>query len=64
MAIEYYSRCINEYPHGNKLCSAYFKTGLAADKGKMKKKRNESWKTLIQKCPSSNEAKRAEDLMR
>jgi len=63
-AIEYYTRSVTEYPRGNKICSAYYKMGMSAEKGNMKVKRDEYWKTLIEKCPSSNEAKKAQDQLK
>jgi TolA-binding protein len=62
-AEEYYNRCIKEYPLGNKICSAMFKLGMVKDKKEKKKERNKIWKTMIEKCPGSNEAHRARQIM-
>lgn len=65
-AIEYYSRCINEYPHGNKICSAIFKIGLISHQKKDFTERDNTWKRLAETspCPNSNEAHRAEEMMK
>lgn len=63
-AIEYYNRCIKEYPRGNKRCSAYFKSGLAFQELNQTESRNTAWKDLNTHCPTSNEAQRAQELMK
>ncbi len=63
-AIELYQRCIQEFPKGNKACSARFKLGLIYDKRQDRLKRNEEWNKLLKSCAGSNEAKRAEELMK
>ncbi len=63
-ASEMYQRVIKEFPKGNKVCSARFKIGLIYDQKKDKAKRNEEWKALIAECPTSNEAQRAQELIK
>jgi TolA-binding protein len=64
-AAEYYTRCIKEYPHGNKICSALFKLGMVYDKKKQKEKRNSTWESLIENktCQGQNEVHRVKVMM-
>ncbi len=63
-ALEYYQKAASDYPHGNKFCSALFKSGLVYDKKGDKTKKAEIWGMLLEKCPSSNEAHRAKELLK
>jgi TolA-binding protein len=63
-ALEMYERSIKEFPKGNKTCSARFKMGLIHQEAKDMDKRNEAWNNLIQLCPGTNEAARAEATMK
>jgi TolA-binding protein len=63
-AVGYYARCIEEFPQGNKICSAFFKLGMVFGKQGNTTGRNETWNKLMEKCPGSNEAHRANELIK
>ncbi len=63
-ALEAYQRVIKEFPRGNKVCSARFKTGLIYHQKKENAKRDEEWAKLISECPGSNEAQRAQEMQK
>lgn len=63
-AIEAYQRVVKEFPRGNKVCSAHFKTGLIYNQKKDKAKRDEEWAKLISECAGSNEAQRAQEMQK
>ncbi|MBF0432038.1 MAG: tetratricopeptide repeat protein [Fibrobacteria bacterium] len=61
-AVTYYQRCVQEFPHGNKKCSALFKLGMVYKSLQQKEECSSSWKNLMTNCPSSNEAFRAKEM--
>lgn len=63
-AVEAYQRTVKEFPNGSKTCSARFKIGLIFHEKKDRTKRDEEWRTLIAECPGSNEAQRAQEMMK
>ena len=62
-ALELYQRVLNEFPNGDKMCSARFKMGLIYNDKQDNLRRNNAWSQLIDACPQSNEANRARDMM-
>jgi TolA-binding protein len=63
-AMEAYQRAVKEFPRGSKTCSARFKLGLIHHEKKDKGKRDEEWSLLINECPGSNEAQRAQEMQK
>lgn len=63
-AFELYARTISEFPKGTKVCSARFKMGLMQNDLNEKEKRDEIWSQLLKTCPGTNEAGRAEEMMK
>lgn len=63
-SIEIFERLLKEFPRGNKLCPTRFKLGLLHERKGATAKRDEEFKRLIGDCPGSNEAQRAEALMK
>ena len=63
-ALEAYGRVVKEFPRGTKACSAHFKIGLIYNDKKDKTKRDEEWNKLIAECAGSNEAHRAQEMMK
>lgn len=63
-ALEAYQRVVKEFPRGNKVCSAHFKSGLIYNSKKDNAKRDEEWAKLLSECPGSNEAQRAQEMQK
>lgn len=62
-ALEVYARVLTEFPDGSLGCAARLKTGLVHDQQNDIAARNEALNQLIEACPSSNEAARAQDIL-
>ncbi len=63
-ALEAYRRTVQEFPRGTKVCASRFKIGMIHNQAKDISKRNDEWKLLVLECPSSNEAQRAQVMMK
>lgn len=63
-ALEIYERALKEFPRGTKACSSRFKIGLIQNEARAQDKRDEAWGALIKECPASNEAARAQEMMK
>ncbi len=63
-ALEIYERSLKEFPRGTKACSSRFKIGLIQNEARAQDKRDEAWVALIKECPASNEAARAQEMMK
>jgi TolA-binding protein len=63
-ALEAYSRTVKEFPRGTKVCSSRFKIGLIHNSKRDKSKRDEEWAKLLDECPGSNEAQRAQEMQK
>jgi TolA-binding protein len=63
-ALEMYQRVLKEFPAGSQGCPARLKMGLIYDQKSDIARRNEIWKQLVAVCPQTNEAERAQELMK
>lgn len=58
-----FARVERDWPRDGQVCSALFKLGLSQEKLLQTADRDSSWSRLQSRCPGSNEAMRAKDLL-
>lgn len=63
-ALDLYQRVLSEFPAGDKACAARFKIGLIYSQKQDITQRDSIWNELLTVCPGSNEADRAQELMK
>jgi TolA-binding protein len=63
-ALELFARIHTEFPDGSQRCAAYLKTGLIYDQQQDIARRNDALNQLIATCPSTNEASRAQEILK
>ena len=59
-----FQRVVRDYPNADQqVCPSWFKIGLASEKLRQIPERDSAWTRLQGRCPGSNEAQRAKDLL-
>lgn len=59
-----FQRVVRDYPNADaQVCPSWFKIGLASEKLRQYPERDSAWTRLQGRCPGSNEAQRAKDLL-